>query len=219
MYVPLVILATLAVVAGWPLPHLSLPGILEQARPLGTLEGAGHGLLLPTLVMPPEHLSHVSEIHVPVTLAAFGVALVGFLLAVAFYWRRAVDPNDVRQQFPRIYQFLRNKWWFDELYNFVFVRPTLLLARLTADLDRRGIDALADGSARLVLSVSNADDWIDRLFVDGLVNLTARWIHAIGLWLRRLQTGNLRQYVMFIVAGLVALFVLIVYWNYAVAGL
>ena len=39
MYVPLVILAFFAVVAGWPLPGLNLPGLLEQARPLGTAEG------------------------------------------------------------------------------------------------------------------------------------------------------------------------------------
>ena len=57
------------------------------------------------------------------------------------------------------------------------------------------------------------------LFVDGLVNLTARWTYALGLRLRTVQTGNIRQYVMLIAVGTVALFVLMsLYWNYAIAG-
>ena len=53
-------------------------------------------------------------------------------------------------------------------------------------------------------------------FVDGLVNLTARGTYAVGRVAAALQTGNLRQYVMFIVVGTVALFVLIsLYWSYA----
>ena len=57
------------------------------------------------------------------------------------------------------------------------------------------------------------DEIIDRTFVDGLVNLTASWIYSFGNWLRIFQTGQLRQYVVFIVAGTVALFVLITFWS------
>ena len=61
------------------------------------------------------------------------------------------------------------------------------------------------------------DDWIDRLFVDGLVNLTARWTHAAGLRLRAVQTGNVRQYVMLLVVGTVALFILTsFFWDFAI---
>jgi len=84
---------------------------------------------------------------------------------------------------------------------------------------RKGIDGLANGLAHWTTAVSSADDWIDRTFVDGIVNGIARWSYGIGLWLRNLQTGNLRQYVMFIVVGTVALFVLVsLYWNFAFAS-
>ena len=57
---------------------------------------------------------------------------------------------------------------------------------------------------------------IDRMFVDGLVNLTARWIHSAGISLRRVQSGRLRQYVMLIIVGTVGLFILIsFFWNSA----
>jgi hypothetical protein len=43
--------------------------------------------------------------------------------------------------------------------------------------------------------------------------------YAVGVWLRALQSGNLRQYVMWIAVGTVALFLLIsFYWNLALAG-
>ncbi|NLX12102.1 MAG: hypothetical protein GXY44_00400, partial [Phycisphaerales bacterium] len=81
------------------------------------------------------------------------------------------------------------------------------------------IDFLADGSARVVTAVARADDWIDRIFVDSTIDLIARWTYATGISLRRLQTGNVRQYVMWLGVGLVTMFVLLsMYWNYAMAG-
>ena len=52
------------------------------------------------------------------------------------------------------------------------------------------------------------DAWIDRTFVDGLVNATAAAVWNTGLKLRALQTGRLRQYVVFIVLGTVTLFMI-----------
>ncbi len=210
MYVPLVILAFFAVVAGWNLwpTHLGLEGLLEQARPLGTAETASAAVV----TIPSEHETHAPEhyydVHVPATLWAFGAAAVGFLFATLFYGTRKLDPEDTRQTFAGIHRFLLNKWWFDELYRFLFVRPVLRISGWIAAVDSRGIDWLADNAARAVVAVSRCDDWIDRWFVDGLVNLTARWTHAVGLQLRRVQTGNLRQYVMLLAVGTVALFVL-----------
>ncbi len=215
---PLVVLAVLAAVSGWGLwgnAQGFLPSLLEQARPLGTSQGVADGLLQPTLTMPAESLSHAEAVHVPVSLVAFLMALSGFVLATAFYGLRAVDAEDAKRQFAPLYWFFRNKWWFDEAYQFLFVRPTLRIADWVANLDKKGIDWLADNSARAVCAVSNVDDWIDRWFVDGLVNSTAKWVYAAALWLRTLQTGSLRQYVMQIVVGLVGLFVLIsLYWSY-----
>jgi hypothetical protein len=47
----------------------------------------------------------------------------------------------------------------------------------------------------------------DQTFVDGTVNTFANWTWDFGLLLRRLQTGSVRQYVLFIVAGTLVLFV------------
>jgi len=200
MYVPLVVLAVAAVAAGWPI--LGLTDLLEQARPLGDV---GRGVMWASLTYPHEHASHAASIHVPATLAAAATALAGFLLATLFYGLRWLNPNEVRQQFPAVYRWLWNKWYFDELYDLVFVRPVHFVAALAARFDRRWIDGLIDSLARWVRGVSVLDDVLDRYLVDGAVNLTADWFWSLGRGLRHVQTGRLRQYVMLIVVGAVAL--------------
>jgi NADH-quinone oxidoreductase subunit L len=54
--------------------------------------------------------------------------------------------------------------------------------------------------------------------VDGSINLFANWTYSLGLTLRAVQTGRIRQYVMFIVIGAVTIFVLISLWNSTLAG-
>ena len=87
--------------------------------------------------------------------AAFAVALVGFVLATLFYGVRKWNPDDVRRAFAPMYRFLVHKWWFDELYAFLFVRPVLRISGWVAAIDKKGIDWLADNAARSV-------DWLSR---------------------------------------------------------
>ncbi len=219
---PLVVLAFFAVVAGWtltPLGNFGLTPLLEQSRPLGTEQGASAGWSSPIVTHPAEHESHDASIHIPTTLWAFGSALAGFLLATVFYGWRKLDPNDVRKQFALIHRFLVHKWWFDELYALLFVRPTLRISGWVAALDKQGIDRLVDGLAWLAGLAARLDELIDRIFIDGVVNGLAHVTYAAGIRLRALQSGNLRQYIMWIAVGTVALFLLIsFYWNWALAG-
>ncbi len=217
MYVPLIILATMATIAGWNLlgTPWGLEPLLEQARPLGTETGGVSAMV----TQPPEALIHGHDIHVSAGWTAFTAALIGFGFATLFYGVRKLDAEDARKTFAPIHRFLLNKWWFDELYERIFIRPVMRISGWITAIDQRGLDWLADNSARLVRGVARIDAWIDRVFVDGLIHLTARWTHAVGLKLREVQTGSLRQYVMFLAVGLVALFILIsMYWNIAVAG-
>jgi NADH-quinone oxidoreductase subunit L len=217
---PLVVLAALAIFVGGNVPgtHFGLEPLLEQAQPVGIRNGVTDGLVGLRVVHPPEYLIHQEAFHRPATLLAFGFALGGFLLATAIYGLRLVDAERIRRRMPLLYGLLVHKWWFDEIYALLLVWPTLGLSWLVAKVDTEVIDRLADGAARTVSGIARLDDWIDRLFVDGLVNLTARWTYAAGLRLRAVQTGNVRQYVMLIILGMVVLFVLSsFYWNYAIA--
>ena len=220
MTVPLVILAVMAIVAAWNVPGTSigLKPLLEQAAARRHRRGSCRRLDLAERDNAAEAQLHISPaIAIKAEWAAFGVALVASCWPRLFYGLRKLDPDDVRRTFSPVYRFLVHKWCFDELYAFLFVRPVLRISGWVAAWTRTCIDWLADNSAKAVEWLSRVDEWIDRLLVDSLINLIARWTYAIGLWLRVFQTGNIRQYVMWLVAGFIGLFVLMsLYWNYAI---
>jgi proton-translocating NADH-quinone oxidoreductase chain L len=203
MTYPLLLLAFFAIAAGWSIPliNFNVTNLLGQAQPLG-IDGSATGALLPSLTVPAEHLSHASEIKTPAGIAAFSAAMVGLFLATLLYLWRKLDPAEIKQTFLPIYKFLWNKWYFDELYWAVFVVPTMFLARQTAKFDRGVIDSILHGAASLSKAGSRVVDVLfDRTVVDGSVNTFAHWTWDFGLLLRKLQTGSLRQYVLFIVMG------------------
>jgi NADH-quinone oxidoreductase subunit L len=208
MVAPLIALAVMAVVAGWTLPGgFGIANLLEQARPAGTDVG-GTGYFFSTLRIPAEHESHVGAIHVTATMTAFLTAAAGVLLAALMYVWKVISPGMVAAMFRPVYTLLSNRWYFDEIYHALFVTPVLAVASLASNTDRGVIDRFIDGVAWSARQVAGIDAWIDRTIVDGLVNATANATWNAGLELKKLQTGHLRQYVMFIVMGTVALFVL-----------
>lgn len=195
----------------------SLQALLEQARPDGTLSDMSGAWTKWT--WPNEHFAHeeaqFTTIVAPATLLASGSWAGGILLAAAFFWWGNLNPDDVRRQFAPIYNLLLNKWWFDELYDAIFIQPTMVVSRLIASFDKRWIDGFLDGVARTGVSFSRMWEFIaDRTIVDGFVNLLAAWTYSLGTSLHSLQTGRIRQYVMFIVIGAVAIFFLIsMFWS------
>ncbi|MCH8841105.1 MAG: NADH-quinone oxidoreductase subunit L, partial [Planctomycetes bacterium] len=157
---------------------------------------------------------YADHIHNSATLYAFSAAMGGLMLAIAFYGMRWLNPADVRSQFSRLYRLLWNKWWFDEIYDALFVRPAHFLASMTATIDKKVIDGVVHCCAKVTLWISKIDDAIDRFGVDWLVNAIGNTAYSLGLTLRGVQTGRIRQYVMFVIVGTVALFVII---SFAVA--
>jgi NADH:ubiquinone oxidoreductase subunit 5 (subunit L)/multisubunit Na+/H+ antiporter MnhA subunit len=167
---------------------------------------------------PNNHIVHaLHEIPGWVGWMPFAAMAAGFALSYAYYIHAPWLPDATARAFRPLYLFLLNKWYFDELYDFLFVRPVMLISSLISNLDKKGIDRLINGLARGVRVVAVIDDWFDRLFIDGLVNFTAAWTYATGQSLRRVQTGNLRQYVLFIVVGTVAL-LFVIRWSMAWAA-
>ncbi len=107
--------------------------------------------------------------------------VLGFAFAWQFYIRRPDIPVGLARQHPVLYRFLLNKWYFDEIYDFLFVRPALWLGRvLWKEGDGRIIDGMGpDGVSARVLDVTR-----------GVV---------------RLQTGYLYHYAFAMLIGAAAL--------------
>ena len=92
---------------------------------------------------PDNHLLEDME-HVPalVSVSPSLFMLGGLLVAYYMYIVDRTAPQRLAADFPALYRFLLNKWYFDELYDFVFVRPAFAIGRL---FWKGGDGAIIDG--------------------------------------------------------------------------
>ncbi len=108
--------------------------------------------------LPDNHILHAfHDVPAWVKLSPFVAMIVGFLFAWQFYIRSPETPKRLAAQHRGLYKFLLNKWYFDELYDFLFVRPAKRLGRfLWKTGDGTIIDGLGpDGISARVVDVTN----------------------------------------------------------------
>jgi len=230
MTVPLIILAMFSIGVAWAWPVL---GALEQhihhAQPLavqadfGSLEaGSSEAERWPggVRIGLPER-QNAQAYHELAGWVATGIVLVSIIFASLVYWRRyqVLDPAETKEQFPRLYAFLVHKWYFDELYSAILVRPALVVAQAARWFDAVVIDGIANGLGRAGVLLSRWDGIFDARIIDGLVNVMADACYSLGGRLRAVQTGSLRSYILFLALAAVAIFVVLTYFvTRALAG-
>ncbi|MEP9388556.1 NADH-quinone oxidoreductase subunit L [Mesorhizobium sp. KR9-304] len=108
--------------------------------------------------LPDNHMLHAfHDVPLWVKVAPFAAMILGFLVAYQFYIRSPDMPKNLAAQHRFLYQFLLNKWYFDELYDFLFVRPAKRLGTfLWKTGDGTIIDGLGpDGVSARVVDVTN----------------------------------------------------------------
>jgi NADH-quinone oxidoreductase subunit L len=143
MLIPIGVLAAGSLLAGFPFKELF----------------AGHGVeefFRDSLKMNPHIIDEMH--HIPESIAFLPTVMMalGFLVSWLFYIRRPYLPVELAKQQPLLYQFLLNKWYFDELYDLIFVRPTKWIGRLLWKVgDGYIIDGFGpDGVSARVLDVT-----------------------------------------------------------------
>ncbi|RVB60342.1 NADH-quinone oxidoreductase subunit L [Mesorhizobium sp. M7A.F.Ca.CA.002.03.2.1] len=146
MLVPLFILAAGALFAG----------VIFHNAFIG--EGYAEFWKASLFTLPDNHILHdIHELPLWVELSPFIAMLIGFALAWKFYIRSPEMPVNLAAQHRGLYAFLLNKWYFDELYDFLFVRPAKRLGHfLWKTGDGTVIDGLGpDGISARVVDVTN----------------------------------------------------------------
>jgi NADH:ubiquinone oxidoreductase subunit 5 (subunit L)/multisubunit Na+/H+ antiporter MnhA subunit len=213
---PLVILAVMSIFAGWgfwyiipnPLTFLRLGiPLLEQMLEYGE----------PYRALDPELLHGM---HWYALGGSFLIAAIGIGVALLYYAPPGfpvlvptrLSAARMAERFGGIYKFLVHKWYFDELYRAVLVRPCLAFARLCREIDTLIVDGLVNASAGVTRLLNKLVGLLDVKAVDGLVDLTARAVYAAGDRGRSIQTGRLRNYLMFLTVALVGLFAGVFAW-------
>jgi NADH-quinone oxidoreductase subunit L len=170
MLVPLAFLAAGSILAGYPFKDL-FAGEDIAAFFRGSLRFAEDNHII-------EEMHHVPAW---VAVAPTVMMTLGFLVSWHFYIRKPELPGELARQQEPLYLFLLNKWYFDELYELLFVRPTLWLGRL---LWKGGDGWLIDGFG---------PDGVSARVLDVTRNVV------------RLQTGYLYHYAFAMLIGVAAL--------------
>jgi NADH-quinone oxidoreductase subunit L len=219
MTTPLLVLAVFSIVVAWGLPPWQAEesflggheGLLQMSEPrevLKRLNFEDHELR-----------EYVESSHSGAEAMALLAAGLGIAFAAAIYYYRAFDSEETRDQFAGVHRFLQHKWYFDELYSAILVRPALAVAHALRWFDAKVIDGVIHALARCMVGLSRWDGLFDAHIVDGAVNLTGNVFFSIGSRLRGVQTGLLRNYVLFLVLGATGLFLVLYYFvTLALAG-
>jgi NADH-quinone oxidoreductase subunit L len=180
MLAPLVALAVLSVAGGWMAAPKLWGGTdyFEQ-------------FLAPVLAAPEWLAGHAAEELHKLELALAGVAVlaaaVGFFAAWWLYLQQPQKPGELAARFAGPYRVLLNKYYVDELYAAVVVRPLIWFS------DRvlwRAVDAAG---------------------IDGAVNGAADAARRVGDRLRHMQSGNARSYAAWVILGAAAITTLLVW--------
>ncbi len=193
MAMPLIILAALSAVGGYlGVPHI-LGGLVHWIPGIG--EAMSHHILhtwLEQVFTPSANALSIRFEHdqeVVMEWVTMGVSVVVALGAIAASWMLYARPSDVpktvaeRASLP--YKILSNKYYVDELYALLFVKPTLLIGRFFHKV-------------------------VDEVLIDLLLVNGAAWVmESMGAIGKRLQDGNVQRYAGYVVLGLGAIIFLL----------
>jgi NADH-quinone oxidoreductase subunit L len=108
---------------------------------------------------------------------------------------------------------LHRKWFVDELYDRLIIRPFWRLCDVFNAFDKWVVDGVVNGTARTTLLLSEVKAAFDRWVIDLAINAIAWMVRWSGAALRRLQTGHLQSYAAALVMGAFALLVAYMLFN------
>jgi NADH-quinone oxidoreductase subunit L len=181
MLVPLMILAVLSLIGGW----VAAPAFWGQPDYFTKF-------LEPAFAQGGAVEASASEaaaraFETPLAVVAVVTALIGFAIAFWLYLRQPGKADALAKSFRGVYNTLLNKYYVDEFYNAVIVKPLLWLSRnvLWQTVDVRAID--------------------------GSVNGIARGATEVGDSVRHTQSGNTRSYAVWVVIGAIVI-IAIIFW-------
>ena len=193
---PLVVLAIGSIVAGWigwpafmggsnKFDHFLAPVIKTAASTSPTAmehvsEAAGQ---------PQEEQPENRSEEWALALTSLGVALLGFFVAWYLYYKRPELPDRITSGIHGIYLTVLHKYYIDEGYGLLFVKPLLALSTVVF---WRGVD---------------------QGIIDGLVNGAGSASKGIGNELRRMQSGNIRSYAAWVAIGGAAVIAYMIWWG------
>jgi NADH-quinone oxidoreductase subunit L len=205
MTLPLVILAFFAVVLGWV-------GIPEDFPLVGNIiPNYAHEFVGETLLEEPKPVTFNFIPLITSVIVSLGGLVLGWL-AFRKITTGAIDP--ARKALGSIYVVLENKYYFDELYDFLFVKPAYRIAENFSYywMDRKVIDGAIHWVGRASITIGAfLRNFIDMPVINGFGDWVGESTKKLGMVFRSIQTGRIQQY-MILAFVTVAAFTALLYY-------
>jgi NADH-quinone oxidoreductase subunit L len=167
---PLLILALLSIVAGL----VGIPG-----EGMNLIDQFLSPVFKSSAVLAESNAHHGSmALEISLMLISLSIAVLGIFIAFLFYVKKTAWPLRLKEKHSFFYRVLFNKYYIDEFYDFVIVKPIKKMSLF-----------LWKG--------------FDLLIIDGLVNYIASFVRMRSETYQRLQTGYIRNYALYVVIGTV----------------
>ncbi len=220
MTLPLIILAVFAIGAGF----VGVPTDFPILGPIFSPQyNAFHHLVIEALPLPaataafaslPDYHPHAPPFNIVPVATSFIVALLGLWLGYIVYWRKPLKAGqaDPMENFlGPLHPILQNRYYLDDVYIAVFVKPSQWLAQqVIAFLDRGIIDAVLHVIARVFTWLGDLIKVLNLWLIDGVGDGIPIAIFNFGGWLRRMQSGRVQQYLLLVLAAAVVIGVVLV---------
>jgi len=203
MTVPLGVLALGSVLAGW-LGTPKLWGLSESFRGFETW-------LAPVFSEPAvenaAEKAHETGMEWLLMGVSVAIAVLGIMLARYLYHHRPEIPERIFDRFPQLHQCLYNKWYVDEVYEYLFVNGLCKKGGLLLGaFDRNVVDGGVNGAGWLTRFSSRVSIWWDTWIVDGAVRFSSFVVKMLSYPVCILQTGRVQGYAFFVVIGVLVFF-------------
>jgi NADH-quinone oxidoreductase subunit L len=200
MTVPLAILAAFALVGG-------LANAPFLGSPLHGFMGEVHSA---------SEVVHSEAL--PFSLAVAGISTVLALLGLVAGWAiyrnyRAGEVEPFQRWLGPVFTLLKNKYYVDEFYHLVIIRPVLWLSDQVFNFDNRWVlDPIVNLVGTIGRAAADISQVLDSTVVDStLVEGTAKAFNAAGGWLRQIQTGRAQNYLLVVAVTVLMLLGLYLY--------
>ena len=131
-------------------------------------------------------------------IMSIAIAALGILLSFLTYVVRWIKSDKLQAALPGLHHVLQKMYFFDDLYAATIYRGLLAWNALCAAFDKYIIDGIVNGAGYLFRFFS----WVIGLFDDGIVDVLVNGIATVfqgaGEGLRRIQTGRIQTYLVYV---------------------
>jgi len=182
MTIPLMILAVLSILGG----YIGIPDFMGKVVGLHDTNLFEHYISPAILIDNAKEVGHHLFGHWALVGFSIGGAALGIIIAFYLYSFKPSAPAKIAKDIEPLYKASKNKWYVDELYDYIFVQPFSYLCNQAYRFDQN--------------------------IIDGAVNGVAAALKDTALTLQTAQTGVIRSYATLMAIGAAVILIIIVLW-------